>query len=262
MNDTITVWVDNIAHAAIGDNRFPDLGQHWLEAEFNIFGAGNFSQAALDLGANLTVRTEVTSGNNATPTCDRTSWTGESNNLTLVQGSCVPVAGALPAIVFDENGYCPGPLRGTNVACLSLVAETASSRTFSLDGRQEGSPTPPPANVLLTWANGWSTGFYSNPKITLSETDNPNNIAYNITFDSIYKTTTTLQLAAIRLRDINNNLIMGFTNVSHGFLPIPKCPGPFTIPPLQGVLAASGIANIAYVDIDIFPPQGGGENCV
>jgi hypothetical protein len=256
-DDSINIWVGGTPHKTAGDNRFPDLGSQWQETEFNVFGDGNGSGAVLDLGADLKVRTEIVSGTSLAPSCDQTSFTAESNNTTLVPGSCSPMGAA---IVFAENSYCPDPIRGTNTGCLSQVTATPSSKTFSLNGRQESSAIPP--NVILTWANGHSAAFYGNPVITLSATNNPNQIAYKITFDSIYRTHLTPQLAEIRLRDINNKSIVGYTSVSPtGALPVPKCPGPYTISALQGILGAPNISSIVYVDIQIFPIDDGGS-CV
>jgi hypothetical protein len=77
VNDAITVTEPgNPPLTATGDNRFPDLGNQWNEAEFNVFGNGNSSQAVFNSGANLQVRTEVISGTNTGPGCHLKSWTG------------------------------------------------------------------------------------------------------------------------------------------------------------------------------------------
>ena len=102
-NDAITVTVGDAMFARDGNNHFPDLGQQWREAEFNVFGAGNGRQAIFNGGSSATVRIEVTSGTNVGPNCDLVSFTAESTNLTLqniapvaprgrFQRSCLPKA--------------------------------------------------------------------------------------------------------------------------------------------------------------------------
>ncbi len=103
-NDSITVTVGGTPYAATGNNYFPDLANQWQEVEFNVFGAGNSSQAAFNSGATLQVRTEVISGSNAGPGCHLKSWTGESSNLTLVNSPPVsPAPSPAPALVFSQS---------------------------------------------------------------------------------------------------------------------------------------------------------------
>jgi len=110
-NDSITVTVGGTTYKATGDNRFPDLGNQWQEAEFNVFGDGNSSQAVFNSGATLQVRTEVISGTNLGPGCDLRSFTGESSNLTLVNSPPVsPAPQPAPALVFAQsNPAAAGP---------------------------------------------------------------------------------------------------------------------------------------------------------
>jgi hypothetical protein len=102
-NDSIAVTVSNgTPYTASGNNYFPDLGNQWQEAAFNVFGDGGGDEAVFNSGATIVVRTEVGSGTTSGPTCDRQSFTGESNNLTLVV-PCCPRGGTSPAIVFTES---------------------------------------------------------------------------------------------------------------------------------------------------------------
>ncbi len=109
-NDSITVTVGGTPYTAVGNNYFPDLSTQWKEAEFNVFGNGGGSQATFNSGANLQVRTEVISGTNLGPGCDLRSWTGESNNLTLVNSPpSMPAALPAPVLVFAQsNPASPG----------------------------------------------------------------------------------------------------------------------------------------------------------
>ena len=115
-NDSIVVTAPDpppqTMYPASGNNYFPDLGSQWQEAEFNVFGDGNGDQAVFNSGATVVVRTTVDSGTTSMPGCDERGFTGESNNLTLV--NCCPIGGASPAILFTESNaagaiaMCPG----------------------------------------------------------------------------------------------------------------------------------------------------------
>jgi hypothetical protein len=110
--DSMIVWVGTTPYTADGDNRFPDLGNNWQEAEFNVFGNCCNNQAVFNSGTNIVVRTEVISGTNAGPGCHITSFTGESTNLTLVNSPPVsPAPLPAPALVFGQsNPAAAGPV--------------------------------------------------------------------------------------------------------------------------------------------------------
>jgi len=78
------------------------LGNYWHQAEFNVFGNANGTQAHFNSGVSLTVRTTVQSGTTAKPACVNNGTTGETNNLNLT-GTCTTVGGTSPAIVFKET---------------------------------------------------------------------------------------------------------------------------------------------------------------
>jgi hypothetical protein len=101
-NDSIVVWEGNTAYTASGNNYFPDLSSLWQEAEFNVFGDGGGDEAVFNTGSTIVVRTGVDSGTTSAPICDGQTFTGESNNLSLVP-PCCPIGGTSPAIVFTES---------------------------------------------------------------------------------------------------------------------------------------------------------------
>lgn len=86
-DDLITMTVGTTMYSAPGDNRLPDLGQHWQIAEFNIFGNGDGSVANFNTGSTLVVRVAVDSGTMSAPSCYPNGFTGETNNLTLTATS-------------------------------------------------------------------------------------------------------------------------------------------------------------------------------
>lgn len=62
--------------------------QWWKSAEFNVFGPGYGSGVVFNYGTTLGVQTRVYSNASLPPTCSSTSYTGETNNLNAVPGSC------------------------------------------------------------------------------------------------------------------------------------------------------------------------------
>jgi len=119
-NDSIILTDSGTPHAASGDNRFPDLGSQWQQAEFNVFGDGGGSQVAFNSGANLRVRNEVLSGTTTGPGCSLRSFTAESSSLTL---SNTPPGSAAstpaPSLVFDQQNPAPS---GAVASCMDAVS--------------------------------------------------------------------------------------------------------------------------------------------
>jgi hypothetical protein len=109
--DEIAVTVSNgTPFTANGNNYFPDLGSQWQEVEFNVFGDGGGDQAVFASGTTLVVRTGVDSGVTTGPNCDLRSFTGESNNLNLVNKAPTAVKGTMPALVFSETNAAQNPV--------------------------------------------------------------------------------------------------------------------------------------------------------
>jgi hypothetical protein len=119
-NDAISITVGGNPLMATGNNYFPDLGNRWQEVEFNAFGNGSSSQAVFNSRSTAVVRTAVTSGTTAGPSCHIKSWTGESNNLTLVNSPPTASPGSAPALVFSESNPAPGGAMATCADALSL----------------------------------------------------------------------------------------------------------------------------------------------
>jgi hypothetical protein len=114
-NDSVAVAVGPTAATATGNNYFPDLGSLWTEAEFNVFGDGGGDEAVFNPGASMQVHTEIDYGGTSGPGCDHVSFTGESNNLTLVTPPYpVSVAGANPTLEFPQSN----PPASGSASCL------------------------------------------------------------------------------------------------------------------------------------------------
>lgn len=106
-DDTLTITVGSMIYSSPGENLFPDLDKQWNVSEFNIFGNGNNSQAVFNNGSTIVVRNSVDSGTTSAPKSDEETYTGETNNLTLV---CTPMletgtSTAWPSIKFAESNF-------------------------------------------------------------------------------------------------------------------------------------------------------------
>jgi hypothetical protein len=131
--DTIVLTTpDGILHGANNDSVL-QLAGAWHASEFNIFGEGGFDQAIFNgpgpnsPGSTLVVRIAIDDGTTNAPTCQGGGWTGESNNLTLVPGSCCTIGGPSPAIVFTESN-ATNPVAAT---CPLPVASTCTTKAIT-----------------------------------------------------------------------------------------------------------------------------------
>ncbi len=102
-SDNAIATISGVANHVAGSNEFPDLSTNWNAVEFNIFGDGGGSEAFFDPNTTIEVRTSVASNTNLGPGCAFESFTGESNNLTLVATTSNPPKGNLPSLVFTET---------------------------------------------------------------------------------------------------------------------------------------------------------------
>jgi hypothetical protein len=122
-DDILTFTYKNKAYSVPGDSRLRGLGQGWQEAEFNVFGDGNGSQAVFNSGATLVVRIVTNTGTNSAPQCSNTSTgsTAETNNLLLTALPQGPWSkGPGPALVFAESNV-PGTVQVNACANASFV---------------------------------------------------------------------------------------------------------------------------------------------
>jgi hypothetical protein len=100
--DSIVLAVGSTLYTAKGNNYFPDLGQNWQAAEFNVFGDGGGSEAVFNSGSTIVVMTSVNNGTTSAPSAVEEGFTGETNNLTLT-GTPVVSGGTSPSIEFTES---------------------------------------------------------------------------------------------------------------------------------------------------------------
>lgn len=103
--DSISMSVDDTLYTYGTDTSVVNLNANWTTAEFNIFGNGGGSQYNFNGGSSVIVQTLTDSDPPTTnaPTCSSAGFTGETNNLSLVSGSCCPIGGGVPGIQFMES---------------------------------------------------------------------------------------------------------------------------------------------------------------
>jgi hypothetical protein len=105
-NDSVTVTVDGSAEGFSGQNMFPDLNLQWWNAEFNVFGEGDNSQAVFGKGSTVLPRVNVSQKfKNGTIACFPTSFTGETNSLTMGQAH----TSQSPAFLLNYTESNPAP---------------------------------------------------------------------------------------------------------------------------------------------------------
>lgn len=88
--------------SAVGADSVLDLEQGWSRAEFNVFGSGNSNEVNINSNASMVVQLTLNNGTTSTPTVADESFTGETNNLSLIGASC-SYGGATPMIQFMES---------------------------------------------------------------------------------------------------------------------------------------------------------------
>jgi len=140
-NTAILATADGNIYATANPGLFgTDLAQNWNTAEFNVFGNGGGDQVNFNSGATFVVQTRVNSGTTTVPYCPNISYTGETNNLSLV-GACCPYGGASPNIQFMEsNNSVAQSSCGTSGLQGNITAPPPTdSGTYTISG---GPPDP------------------------------------------------------------------------------------------------------------------------
>lgn len=124
-NDTVFLGTGSMM-AAVNTDSVLNVASGWVAAEFNVFGACCSSTANFNSNSTITVNTTIHYGGTAAPGCIMTSYTGETNNLSLVGA---PVLGIQPspAIEFIESNK-PG---GAPACAAAAGIGDVHMRTFS-----------------------------------------------------------------------------------------------------------------------------------
>ena len=114
-NDTIIMSTGTSTLNAANQDTILNLAGSWTAVEFAIVGDCCSAMANFNAGATVEVRTTVHNGTTNAPTCIMRSYTGESNNLTLV-GAGTLATGAAPAIQSSQSNVA-----GTAASCATAA---------------------------------------------------------------------------------------------------------------------------------------------
>jgi hypothetical protein len=167
-----------------------NLYQNWRDAEFNVFGYGDGSQANFNSGTSITVSNGLTDqqGKVIVPSCVNIGYTGETNNLNL--GSCSSNSNG--QIVFTEDSGVP--ITQTLVTETDAGAGSVSPNCPGGCSETVGSSITITATPSSGWQfSSWSTqagiSCFSNPcAFTM-----PNNaVTLGATFSQVTQVTQTL----------------------------------------------------------------------
>ena len=140
-SDLITVSIGDQLYSITGDSIFPDQGQHWNAAEFNVFGPGDDTEAVFNAGSTIVVRTAMDSATTAPPSCVAESFTGETNNLTLVGTPAAESETQWPSIVFTESNAGSPSTASCSATGVQPVSATATTVSIGLSATLTVTPT-------------------------------------------------------------------------------------------------------------------------
>jgi len=153
-----------------------NLSQNWLDSEFNIFGTGTGSEAQFNPYTMITVTNSLKdqSGNPILPSCVNTGYTGESNNLNLVTGSCASRSGQ---IEFTETNspssrldFLTQPSGGGTIQLQSPAGNTTVGGTDNTAGESKNilsAQIQPTAPLIVTQLGIYVSSFSTGAAVTL-----------------------------------------------------------------------------------------------
>jgi hypothetical protein len=120
-----------------------DIASVWNQAEFNVLGNMNLTQANFNTGSQITVVLAILDGSNSAPACvPNAGTTGETNNLTL--GTCQGGVGNVIDVggCGNQNACVGGSIYGPYID-FSEYVPVLSTPCLSCGGGG-GTPPPPP----------------------------------------------------------------------------------------------------------------------
>ena len=88
--------------AVANSDSIVDLAPYWSAAEFGVFGDGDSTKAVFSPGTTLLVNTATNNGTTLAPLCSQEGFTGETNNLRLVN-TPTKTAGSTPAVLSKQS---------------------------------------------------------------------------------------------------------------------------------------------------------------
>jgi hypothetical protein len=136
--DVVFLFMPSGNAYAEGQDSLLNLEDSWNAAEFNVFGAGNGSQAVFNGGSTIVVQTSIYDGTMNVPACPSEGFTAESNSLTLVP-PCLPAVidtpsdGIAPTIDFMESNAGSSGAPSVNTGSPSSVTGTSAALNGSVN---------------------------------------------------------------------------------------------------------------------------------
>ncbi|MFC4034406.1 discoidin domain-containing protein [Streptomyces polygonati] len=106
--DTVVMTTPGGSLSAATADSTLDLSAAWNAVEFMIGGNGGGSQATFNPGSTITVKTVTHNGTTNAPTCLTEGFTGETNNLNLVNSAAYAV-GASPSMESVQSNILTSP---------------------------------------------------------------------------------------------------------------------------------------------------------
>jgi streptogramin lyase len=109
-NDVATWWIGPGQLFTVQQPSLLGLSsQEWTSAEFNVFGFCCGDEAVFNAGTTINPELQI-SGSIGIPSCQKTGFTGETNNLTLLNPCCA-YGGASPDDTFVESNIASGSIQ-------------------------------------------------------------------------------------------------------------------------------------------------------
>jgi hypothetical protein len=108
-NDEVKMFVNSTTPTATAANvgSTLNLGSGWTDAEFIVVGDCCSHEATFNSGSTIVVRTTIHHGRKDAPSCVLEGFTGETNNLNLVDTAAIGT-GPSPAIVSRQSNTLTG----------------------------------------------------------------------------------------------------------------------------------------------------------
>jgi hypothetical protein len=152
--DTVIMATGSNLYSAENDGSILNLALGWQAVEFNIVGDCCLSQAIFNSGSTIVVRTSVDNASPNAPSCLAGGFTGETNNLNLVQASAAPPMESLPAVVFTQSNIGNATSPCSSATPVSASSRLTDSHDFNGDGKSDIVWRDTGGNTALWLMNG------------------------------------------------------------------------------------------------------------
>ncbi len=166
-SDAVTMTTGNGTLYSMSQASVLGLSAGWSTAEFNVFGNANGTEAVLNNGASIVVQTLTDSVSPTTnaPTCSSAGFTGETNNLNLVAGSCCAFGGDVPGIQFTESNVSGATAQACPASATSLVAMQSLPPSIFVRSTGEADIVEQGPNDSLMYRYAWPGTAWSTATI-------------------------------------------------------------------------------------------------